>query len=269
MPYITLSTDFGNRQGSQAVLHGVIYRIAPEAIVTDLTHEIAPQDIREANFVVDSNVFYFPPGTVHVIVVDPGVGTDRKAVAGRIGEHYFVAPDNGVLTACLARARREGWSTEFVDLDRTEFWLPNLTSTFHGRDLFAPVGAHLATGVPLVELGTPIDDLVTIPLWGAAPQPDGSVVGEVIYIDDFGNAICSILPEELSHLPVPDGVEVELCGATIEGMVRTFGDSDYDSDTLIALWDSSGYLLVSENNGTGGKIIKPRPGDPVVVRALA
>lgn len=269
MPYITLSTDFGNRQGSQAVLHGVIYRIAPNAVITDLTHEITPQDIREANFVVDSNVFFFPAGSIHVIVVDPGVGTARKAIAGRIGDQYFVAPDNGVLSACLARATREGWSTEFVDLDKPEYWLPNLTNTFHGRDLFSPVGAHLAAGVPLADLGTPLEDPVTIPLWGAERQGDGSVAGEVIYIDDFGNAICSILPDQIAHLPVPAGVEVELCGTTIEGMVNTFGDSEYDSDTLIALWDSSGYLLVSENNGTGGKVIQPKPGDRVVVRVIA
>jgi S-adenosylmethionine hydrolase len=268
MSFITLSTDFGIRQGSQAVLHGVIYGIAPDAVITDLTHEITPQDIRETNFVVSSNVFFFPPGSIHVIVVDPGVGTARKAIAARIGDQYFVAPDNGVLSACLARAEREEWTTEFIALDKPEFWLPNLTNTFHGRDLFSPVGAHLAAGVPLASLGTPFDDPVTIPLWGAARRPDGSVDGEVIYIDDFGNAICSILPEEIAHLPVPDGIEVELCGAKIEGMVRTFGDSEYDSDTLIALWDSSGYLLVSENNGTGGKVIKPKPRDPVVVRAL-
>lgn len=267
MSFITLSTDFGNRQGSQAVLHGVIYRIAPDAVITDLTHEITPQDIRETNFVVDSNVFFFPPGSVHVIVVDPGVGTERKAIAARIGEQYFVAPDNGVLSACLARARREGWTTEFVHLDKPEYWLPNLTNTFHGRDLFAPVGAHIAAGVPLAALGARIDDPVTIPLWGAVRHPDGSVNGEVIYIDDFGNAICSILPQDLAHLSLPDGVLVELCDATIEGMVKTFGDSPYGTDTLIALWDSSGYLLVSENNGTGGKVIQPKPGDSVTVRA--
>jgi S-adenosylmethionine hydrolase len=266
MGFITLSTDFGNRQGSQAVLHGVIYRIAPDAVITDLTHEITPQDVREANFVVDSNVFFFPRGSIHVIVVDPGVGTERRAIAGRIGKHYFVAPDNGVLSACLARAAREGWTTEFVHLDRAEYWLPNLTSTFHGRDLFAPVGAHLAAGVPLSKLGAPLDDPVMIPLWGATRNADGSVSGEVIYIDDFGNAICSIRPEEIAHLPLPGGVDVELCGATIEGMVSTFGDSTYGTDTLIALWDSSGYLLVSENNGTGGKVIQPKPRDPVVVR---
>ena len=267
MTHITLTTDFGTRQGSDGVLHGAIYRIAPRAVITDLSHHIRPQDIREANFVVNNSAFFFPAGTVHVIVVDPGVGTDRRPIAARIGEHFFVAPDNGVLTACLDRAGREGWTTEFVHVDKPEYWLPNLTNTFHGRDLFSPVSAHLAAGVPLADLGSPLDDPVTIPLWDAIRQPDGSVEGEVIYIDDFGNAICSILAEEIAHLPVPDGVEVELCGATIEGMVRTFGDSEYDTDTLIALWDSSGYLLVSENNGTGGKVIKPKPRDRVVVRA--
>ena len=156
---------------------------------------------------------------------------------------------------------------EFVDLDKPEYWLAHVTNTFHGRDLFAPTGAHLAAGVPLAELGSPMTDPVTMPLWGATRAADGSVTGEVIYIDDFGNAICSILPAEIEHLPVPNGVKVEICGTTIEGMVRTFGDSEYGTDTLIALWDSSGYLLVSENNGTGGKVIKPRPGDQVVVAA--
>ena len=266
MTVVTLTTDFGTRQGSHTVLHGVIYGIAPEATVTDLSHHVAPQDIREANFVLDNSAFFFPAGTVHVIVVDPGVGTDRRAIAARVGDHYFVAPDNGVLTAVLARAEREGWKTDFVNLNKPEYWLADVTNTFHGREVFSPVGAHLAAGVPLTDLGSPIADPVLVALWSAIRHSDGSVSGQVIYIDDFGNAICSILPSDISHLPVPDGVQVELCGATIDGMVSTFGDSDYGTDTLIALWDSSGYLLVSENNGTGGKVIKPQPRDAVVVR---
>ncbi|MDH3607277.1 MAG: SAM-dependent chlorinase/fluorinase [Acidimicrobiia bacterium] len=267
--YITLTTDFGTRQGSDSVLHGVIYGIAPGANITDLSHEIAPQDIREANFVVNNSAFFFPAGTVHVVVVDPGVGTARRAMAARIGSHYFVAPDNGVLTACLHRAAAVGWATEFVHLDKPQYWLDEVTNTFHGREVFSPVGAHLAAGIPLADVGTRFDDPVTIPLWGAEHQADGSVTGEVIYVDDFGNAICSILPSDIEHLPVPAGVQVELCGAAIVGMVNTFGDSEYGTDTLIALWDSSGYLLVSENNGTGGKVIKPAPGDAVTVREVS
>ncbi|MCP3996875.1 MAG: SAM-dependent chlorinase/fluorinase [bacterium] len=269
MAFITLTTDFGTRQGSHTVLHGAIYTIAPDATITDLSHEVRPQNIREANFVINNSVFFFPDGTIHVIVVDPGVGTERRPMAARIGSHYFVAPDNGVLSACMRRAEQEGWSMEFVDLNKPEYWLTQVTNTFHGRDLFSPVGAHLAAGVPLADLGSAMTDPITIPLWGATRSDDGSVEGEVIYIDDFGNAICSILPEEISHLPVPGGVVVEICGASISGMVTTFGDSEYGTDTLIALWDSSGYLLVSENNGTGGKVIKPKPGDRVVVRPAA
>lgn len=269
MAFITLTTDFGTRQGSDGVLHGAIYRIAPDAVITDLSHNVTPQDIREANFVVNNSAFFFPEGTIHVVVVDPGVGTNRHPIAARIGPQFFVAPDNGVLTACMDRAERSGWTSEYVILDRPEYWLDAVTKTFHGRDLFSPVGAHLAAGVPLSDLGTPFETPVRFPLWGAHQAEDGSVTGEVIYIDDFGNAICSILPDEIAHLPVPEGVEVELCGARIRGMVRTFGDSEYDTDTLIALWDSSGYLLVSENNGTGGKVIRPRPRDTVTVRALS
>ena len=127
MAFITLTTDFGTRQGSHTVLHGVIYGIAPDAVITDLSHEVTPQDIREANFVVNNSAFFFPDGTVHVIVVDPGVGTNRRPIAARIGTHLFVAPDNGVLTACLARAEAEGWSTEFVHLDKPEYWLEDVT----------------------------------------------------------------------------------------------------------------------------------------------
>jgi S-adenosylmethionine hydrolase len=267
MTNITLTTDFGTRQGSDAVMHGAIYRIAPDAVITDLSHHITAQDIREANFVVNNSAFFFPEGTVHVVVVDPGVGTQRKAIAGRIGSQYFVAPDNGVLSACIRRAVEQGWSVEFVDLDKPEFWLEDVTMTFHGRDLFAPVGAHLASGVPLKHLGTVIEEPITIPLWASQRNDDDSVTGEVIYIDDFGNAICSILPADIAHLDVPGGVAVELCGVVIDGMVTTFGDSEYGTDTLIALWDSSGYLLVSENNGTGGKVIQPTPGDIVTVGA--
>jgi len=172
-----------------------------------------------------------------------------------------------VPTSCLERAEREGWSTDFVDLDRPEYWLENVTTTFHGRDLFSPVGAHLVAGVPLFDLGGQLSDPIRIPLWGAERHGDGSVTGEAIYVDDFGNAICSILPEDIAHLSVPDGVKNEIGGARIVGIVATFGDSDYNSDTLIALWDSSGHLLVSENNGTGGRIINPKPREVVAVRS--
>ncbi|MFM8319562.1 MAG: S-adenosyl-l-methionine hydroxide adenosyltransferase family protein [Chloroflexota bacterium] len=259
--FITLTTDFGTRQGSQSVMHGVIYRIAPQAVITDLTHHITPFKILEAGFVLAINAFYFPENTVHVAVVDPGVGTRRRPIAAQVGSQRFIAPDNGLLSWVYALAEKKHWPMQIVHLDNPQYWLPNVSRTFHGRDVFAPAAAHLAAGVPLEALGAPIDDAQRLELPSAKPIPNG-VEGEVIYIDEFGSAICSILPEDLAGL---GEVQVSLCGATIPSMVNTFGDRQLYGGELIALWDSSGYLYVSENNGTGGTIIQPKPGDRLVV----
>jgi len=260
---ITLTTDFGTRQGSQAVLHGVIAQICPDAVVTDHTHEVAPFDIAQGGFLLATNAFWFPAGTVHVIVVDPGVGTERRPIAAEVGSHLFVGPDNGVLSWVLARADREHWGVRVVHLTQPRFWLGAVSSTFHGRDLFAPVAAHLACGVPLEELGPAIEDPVRLPLPGARRDGD-DVVGEVIYIDPFGGVICSVRPEDVVHLG--RAYDVELSGAVTEQTVQTFGGSDLGPDHLITLWDSSGYLLVTENNGVGGRVISPHAGDLVRVR---
>jgi len=259
--HITLTTDFGTKQGSQSVLHGVIYNICPEAVITDLTHQITPFQVMEAGFLLSINAFYFPALTVHVAVVDPGVGSSRRPIAARIGTQFFVAPDNGLLSWVFARAEKDTLPLQMVHLDNPNYWLSQLTRTFHGRDLFAPVAAHLANGVPMESLGTPIDDPVTLPLPGAKPIPDG-VEGEVIYIDPFGSAIISILPKDIIHL---GAVQVSLCGVTIPSMVDIFSDRPLYSGELIALWDSSGYLYVSENNGAGGTIIQPKVGDRLQV----
>ncbi|MBN2555868.1 MAG: SAM-dependent chlorinase/fluorinase [Anaerolineales bacterium] len=261
MGYITLTTDFGTIDGSQTVLHGVIYAIAPDAHVMDLTHAIQPQNIRHAAFVMSKNVFYFPKETVHVVVVDPGVGTERRAIAARIGSQLFVAPDNGVLTPMYIRAEDEGWPLQIYEANRPAFWRTGISDIFHGRDVFAPLGAHLAAGRSLQELGEEIDDAIRIDWPQPIRTPEG-VRGTILHIDHFGNAISNIHPHDIAHL---GDVHIKLCGAVIEGMVRTFGDSPYDSDTLIALWDSNNYLMISENNGTGGKVIQPRPGDEVFV----
>jgi len=262
-PHVTLTTDFGTRQGSQAVLHGVIAGICPEATVTDLTHEVTPFDIGQAGFLLAVNTPWFPPGTVHVVIVDPGVGTDRRPIALEVGDHRYVGPDNGVLSWVLDRADRSGIPWHAVHLNDPRYWLDQLSSTFHGRDLFAPVAAHLACGVALESTGAPVDDVVRHPPPGASRDGD-DVVGEVIYIDPFGSAICSVLPDDVVHLA--GDYEVELGGAVTERTVQTFGESDLGPDHLITLWDSSGYLLVTENNGVGGRVISPAPGDPVRVR---
>jgi S-adenosylmethionine hydrolase len=255
---ITLTTDFGTSEGYHSVMKGVIYNIAPQVKIVDMTHAIPPQNLYAAAFVLEINVFYFPEDSIHVVVVDPGVGTERRAVAGRIGDQYFVAPDNGVLTRVLLRAGREGWSTEFVTLDRPSLWLEDISSTFHGRDIFAPVAAHLANGERLEAMGTPLKDLVHLPIALPVKNEEG-VKGEVIYIDHFGNAITNFRREDIEQL---NEVKVHVAERVIDGMAKTFGDEPHG--TLLALWDSSKYLMVSEFGGL--KQIDVKVGDPVVVK---
>ncbi len=260
MPVISLTTDFGTREGYHAVMKGVIYGICPKAKIVDITHDIQPQNLFETAFILEINVFYFPKDTVHIVVVDPGVGTARRPIAGRIGSQRFVTPDNGVLTRLLLRAEREGLDVEFVHTDQPGYWLEDLSSTFHGRDLFSPIGAHLTNGVPLGSLGTPISDPVRLPMNHPQPAHDG-VNGEVIHIDHFGNAITNITAADIAHL---GEIQVQLCGETISGMVNTFGDRPPGS--LLALWDSSKYLMLSEFGGL--KQIHPQVGDLVQIRSI-
>jgi S-adenosylmethionine hydrolase len=258
MRHVTITTDFGSPSGA---MKGVIWSIAPDAHIADLTWEIKPQDVLEAAIFLDRQVFFYPDGTVHIIVVDPGVGTARRPIAARIGKHFFVAPDNGVLSMLFLRAERERWSIEVVHTDRPEFWMPKVSDIFHGRDIFAPVGAYLVAGIPLQELGSTTEDLVRLPI----PMPnkvDGGVEGQITFIYTyFGNIITNITREDVEDL---GDIHISLCGTTIEGMVRTFGERD--PGTLIALFDECDYLYVAVVNGNAAERLHPAIGDKVVVK---
>jgi S-adenosylmethionine hydrolase len=242
-------------------MRGVVWKIAPDARIADLTWEITPQNVLEASLELDRQVFFFPDDSVHIIVVDPGVGTTRRPLAAKIGSQYFVAPDNGVLSMLLERAEREQWPIEIVHTDKPEYWLPKVSDIFHGRDIFSPVGAHLAAGVPLELLGGPIDDPVRIDI--PFPQvTDEGVEGQITTIYTyFGNIITNIQRQDIAHL---GDVDVTLCGTTIRGVVRTFGDRP--PGTLVALFDECDYLYVAVVNGNAAERIHPKAGDKVVVR---
>lgn len=238
MKIITLLTDFGIKDGYPGVMHGVIYGIAPDTRITDITHSIGPQDILEGSLVWNRAYLYFPAGTVHVAVVDPGVGTQRRPIAARIGEYYFVCPDNGLLTPMLDQARERNLPVEIVHLDQPRFWLPQISSVFHGRDIFSPAAAHLANGVSLAELGTPITD----PVRFEVPRPekiDSGWRGQVLSIDHFGNLRTNL---DSSHLRGMGGLVVRIAGKTIHGLSNTFGDQP--QGTLIALIDSDDDLAI-------------------------
>lgn len=263
MTAISLMTDFGIKDGNVGVMKGVIWNIAPDAQISDLSHMIQPQNIREAALVFARSAPYFPENSIHVVVVDPGVGTARRPLAAKIGSQYYVGPDNGTITLLLERAESEGWKTEFVHIDKPRFWLDKISHVFHGRDIFAPVAGHLASGVPLAELGTRILDPVRLTL----PKPEQTGRGwrgEIIHIDHFGNVASNIRIEHLAEaLKHKENATVTLAGEVVRGMVNTFGERQ--PGDLVALLGSTGNLIVSVVNGSAAARLGVKTGDPVEV----
>ncbi|MBI3158295.1 MAG: SAM-dependent chlorinase/fluorinase [Chloroflexi bacterium] len=257
---ITLTTDFG---GGGGVLRGVIWGIAPHAQVADLTHAIEPQNIRMAAWYLTRQVFFFPEGSVHVAVVDPGVGTPRRPLAVQAGPQYFVGPDNGLFTPFYEMAEERGWPLKVVHTDNPDYWLSKVSDVFHGRDIFAPVAAHLARGVPIEDLGTPVTAAVRVPF--PRPQRNGDELhGEVILLyRHLGNIITNIDRPHLNGID-PAGVTVQFGGTAINGLARTFGERQ--PGELIALFGSNDELMISVVNGSAIEMLKPEIGDPVLVR---
>ncbi len=263
MSFISLLTDFGLRDGYAGIMKGVIYRIAPGAKIVDLSHTIAPQNIIEGALVWNRSYAFFPEETVHVAVVDPGVGTQRRPIAARLGRFFFVCPDNGLITPILEEAERAGEPIEFVHLDQPKFWLPQVSNVFHGRDIFAPVAAHLASGVPLRELGTRITDPTRLHL----PQPKRTANGweaEIITVDHFGNLNTNLNFQDLqsANADLKD-LQLSIAGRTIHGLVKTFGDRGRGE--LIALIDSDNSVAIAIVNGNAARELGVGFGAPVEV----
>lgn len=259
MEIISLTTDFGTKDGFVGVMKGVILGIAPDARLVDISHEIGAQNVREAAFILARQVFYFPEGSIHIVVVDPGVGTARRPIAAQIGGHYFVGPDNGVFTPLYDRAEQEGWRVKIVYTNNPDFWLPKISNVFHGRDIFSPVGAHLAAGVPLEQLGDVIDDEVRFEI----PRPqlaETGIVGEIGHIDRFGNLISNIHRKDMD---ANQAAEVRVKGITVAGMVNTFGDRP--AGELIALYSSNDYVTLSEVNGNAAARIGAQVADRIEI----
>jgi S-adenosyl-L-methionine hydrolase (adenosine-forming) len=256
---ITLMTDFGLKDGNVGVMKGVIWGIAPNAQIADISHLISPQNVPEAALILARSAPYFPPGTVHLAVVDPGVGTSRRPIAARVGRQSLVLPDNGLLTLLLEKAEQDGQPVEIVHLDRPKYRLPDVSHVFHGRDIFAPAAAHLAAGVPLSALGSRISDPVRLDLPRPQRTPAG-LRGQIVHIDHFGNLSTNIRQEDLEEV---GELVVRLGEAEAPGLVRTFGESR--AGELVALYGSTGSLIVSVVNGSAAERLGARVGDEVEV----
>lgn len=244
---ITLTTDFGLQDHYVSAIKAVIIGIAPDVRLVDVSHTIPPQDIMAGAWVTRNAAFLFPPETVHLVVVDPGVGTDRNPIVLKIGDQYFVGPDNGIFSLLYDEFKFEAYK-----LNKPDFWRKERSRTFHGRDIFAPVAAHISNGVPLKELGDPITDLVTYH-WAVPLGDKDGLQGWVIHIDQFGNLITNISEKLLEDTAGRRKVKIYVGNTIIDHLVNTFGD--VEPGEPVAFIGSSGMLEVAINKGNAAKML--------------
>lgn len=260
---ITLTTDFGTRDAYVAEMKGVMLDIAASAgrpvSLIDLTHEVAAHDVTEGALALDAAAPFFPRGTIHLGVIDPGVGTDRRGLVVRTDRALLVGPDNGLFTPLLEDGRWQAW-----ELRAEEYRLPTVSRTFHGRDIFAPAAAHLALGVAPERFGPSLHDPVRLP-WPSVRAVTGAVAGAVLHVDRFGNLVTSIRAETLEE--VGRAVRIRLDGRPLP-LVGTYGDLEVGQAG--ALVGSRGRLEIAVREGSAAARFKARRGTPVVVsRSLA
>jgi hypothetical protein len=279
-PPIVLTTDFGPASAYVGMMKGVILGINPSATVVDLTHQIQPQDVTQAAFVLGTSHRFFPHQSIHAVVVDPGVGTDRRALLLVTPTARFLAPDNGVLSSIVQQSWQQANHPPQADppgesnrvpvppgcaayqLTNPQYWLQPVSRTFHGRDIFAPVAAHLSLGVAPETLGQRVTELVRL----STPEPtrQGSTIqGRVITTDHFGNLITNISDQWLAGA---DAVQVDIKGRRIPCLSRTFHDAESKgAGPLLALVGSHGYLEIALRDGNAAAVLGVGPGELVHV----
>ncbi len=274
---IAILTDFGTRDAYVGVMKAVMLRIAPDTRFIDITHSIQPQNVRQGAFTLLTCHRYFAPGTIFLVVVDPGVGSVRKPLAALADDYYFIGPDNGVLSYAVA----EHLDAQIVELSNPAYWLSAVSGTFHGRDIFAPCAAHLAAGVSLAELGIPYDNYQRLapPLLEIAGR---KIAGEVLHIDRFGNAVTSIgelrraatdglylippFSKDQHRYPVQTfapSVTVQVKGFSLPGIRHTY--SEVAPGEPLALVGSSGYLEIAVNQGSAANQLDLTTGDSIIL----
>ncbi len=259
---ITLTTDFGTSDAYVGTMKGVILGINPNVRVVDLTHAVPPQDIHEAAFIIRSAYRYFPEGTIHTVVVDPGVGSDRQAIICEIEGAFFVCPDNGVLSYLL-QAIDDGTEHRMnaVAIQNPAYHLPQVSNTFHGRDIFAPVAAHLSRGVPLANIGPPVENLVQLPI-PTSEVSGNTITGQIVKIDRFGNAITNISESALAG--EVSGYEINVQGARLTRINRAYAESPVGEP--LAVIGSAGVLEIAVNGGSAEKQLGLKRGDAAIIR---
>ena len=272
LPVVTLLTDFGTADYFVAAVKGVILTINPLVTIVDITHEIPPQDIEAGAFTLLTCYRDFPAGTIHVAVVDPGVGSTRRAIVVSAGSHYFVGPDNGLFSYILDSEP----SHQTLHVTAREYFRETPSTTFHGRDIFAPIAAALSKGVKPAKLGSRIKDEVRLPPLLPVKRKDGKVEGRIIHIDRFGNCITNLTRADL---PKTKQTTLLVKRRVIKTFRQFYADDDgsknkersKNSSTsqleLFAIWGSAGFLELSVNGSSAAKLLHAKRGDTVIASA--
>jgi S-adenosylmethionine hydrolase len=258
LPVITLLTDFGTADYFVGAVKGAILSVNPQAVIADITHEIPPQDVEAAAFTLLAAYPTFPPHTIHVAVVDPGVGSERRPIVVKAGSQFFVGPDNGIFTYIYDREP----SHQTFHITSDKYFRPSPSTTFHGRDIFAPVAAALSTGVKPKKLGPEIHDEVRLNN-SLKPEAlnDGTIEGRIIHIDRFGNCITNLTRDLVDPAKQPTLVVKR---KTIDTFRDFYGSSDRNE--LFAIWGSAGFLEISINGGSAAKVLIAKRGARVLLK---
>ncbi len=254
---ITLTSDFSLKDPYVAQMKATILNINPEAKIIDITHDIEKFNTRQGAFILASASSYFPKGTIHLAVVDPSVGTKRRPILIQTNENFFIGPDNGLL---ILAAKSQGIKHVY-DLTNPQFMLPNVSSTFHGRDIFAPAAAYLDKGVKPTEFGNEISDVIE-PDFLNVQRKNGALLGEVLYIDSFGNIITNINCKEFNRNEAKDAIKIKLKNQNFRvNMGKTYADAKrYEALLLVG---SHGFLEIALNQGSASEKLKVKVGDRV------
>jgi S-adenosylmethionine hydrolase len=267
MSVISILSDFGTDDEYVGVMKGVMLSINSSVSIIDITHQIAPQDVHQAAYLIPSYYHFFPEGTVHIVVVDPGVGSRRHILALNYRDHFFIAPDNGVLSLLLNTEK----SDTIIRVDNSDYFLEPLSSTFHGRDIFAAVGAQLSCGAKLEAFGTRTDvkDIVRLTNLSCRISPTGELIGKIVSIDRFGNLISNIDSVSLASFCETGALEqlkIRIGAAVISGLSHTY--SDATPNAPLALIGSRNYLEIAVNGANAQENLKAQKGDPVRLTLL-
>ncbi len=260
---ITLITDFGSKDAYVGCMKGVILSIHPQVKVVDISHDIPKFNVRYGAFVLAQVFRYFPEGTIHVAVVDPGVGTARRPLVIKTSNYFFIGPDNGV----LAFAASEDGVRRVVEITNKEYMLRGPSKTFAGRDVFAPAAAHIAKGVSLDEIGPDVDDFRALPI----PRPTVAgdrVIGEVLVVDSFGNLITNIRPSDFERRVKPGLLLKTEVRKTVKELPFVNTYREVKRGEVMALIGSSGFLEIAVNQGSASQVFEAEQGDPIKITFL-